>query len=87
MEVGPVDHVDHILIVDDDREIRQLVSNYLKKNGLRATVVADGRQMWQFIEANTVDLIVLDVMMPGDDGLTLCRELRSGKHRSRRSSK
>ncbi|GGF18979.1 DNA-binding response regulator [Aliidongia dinghuensis] len=77
-----MDHVDHILIVDDDREIRQLVSNYLKKNGLRATIVADGRQMWQFIEANTVDLIVLDVMMPGDDGLTLCRELRSGKHRA-----
>ncbi|ERI12045.1 chemotaxis protein CheY [Ochrobactrum sp. EGD-AQ16] len=77
-----MEHVDHILIVDDDREIRELVSSYLKKNGLRTSVAADGRQMRTFLEANSVDLIVLDVMMPGDDGLVLCRELRSGKHRS-----
>ncbi|WP_276120100.1 response regulator [Pararhizobium qamdonense] len=77
-----MDHVDHILIVDDDSEIRELVSGYLKKNGLRASVAADGRQMRQFLDANTVDLIVLDLMMPGDDGLILCRELRSGKHKA-----
>src|ERR1043165_1814791 len=77
-----MEHIDHILIVDDDREIRELVSSYLKKNGLRASVAADGRQMRKFLEANTVDLIVLDVMMPGDDGLVLCRELRAGKHKS-----
>ena len=76
-----MEHVDHILIVDDDREIRELVGNYLKKNGLRTTIVADGRQMRAFLEANTVDLIVLDIMMPGDDGLLLCRELRVGKHK------
>ncbi|MGB5825706.1 MAG: response regulator [Pseudomonas mandelii] len=77
-----MEHVNHILIVDDDREIRELVGNYLKKNGLRTTVVADGRQMRSFLETNTVDLIVLDIMMPGDDGLLLCRELRSGKHKA-----
>ena len=77
-----MDHIDHILIVDDDREIRDLVSSYLTKNGLRVTVAADGRHMRAFLEANTVDLIVLDVMMPGDDGLVLCRELRAGKHKS-----
>lgn len=77
-----MEHVNHILIVDDDREIRELVGNYLKKNGLRCTVVADGRQMRSFLEANQVDLIVLDIMMPGDDGLQLCRELRSGKHKA-----
>ncbi|MGH7006332.1 MAG: response regulator, partial [Alphaproteobacteria bacterium] len=77
-----MEHVDQILIVDDDREIRELVSSYLKKNGLRAAVAADGRQMRSFLEANTVDLIVLDVMMPGDDGLVLCRELRAGKHKA-----
>ncbi len=60
-----MDHVDHILIVDDDREIRELVGNYLKKNGLRTTVVADGRQMRAFLETTPVDLIVLDIMMPG----------------------
>ena len=77
-----MEHVDHILIVDDDREIRELVGNYLKKNGLRTTVVADGRQMRSFLESTPVDLIVLDIMMPGDDGLLLCRELRTGKHRT-----
>lgn len=74
-------HIDHVLIVDDDREIRELVGNYLKKSGLRTTVVADGRQLRAFLEANQVDLIVLDIMMPGDDGLLLCRELRVGKHK------
>ncbi len=77
-----MDHVDHILIVDDDREIRELVSTYLTKNGLRTTVAADGRQMRSFLEASSVDLIILDVMMPGDDGLVLCRELRAGKHKA-----
>ncbi|WP_444633902.1 response regulator [Cupriavidus oxalaticus] len=75
-------HVDHILVVDDDREIRELVSTYLAKNGLRVTVAQDGRQMRSILEANAVDLIVLDVMMPGDDGLVLCRELRAGKHKT-----
>lgn len=77
-----MEHIDHILVVDDDREIRELVSSYLKKNGLRASLAADGRQMRTFLEGNTVDLIVLDVMMPGDDGLALCRELRASKHKA-----
>ncbi|WP_375739521.1 response regulator [Pseudomonas boanensis] len=77
-----MDHVDHILIVDDDREIRELAGNYLKKNGLRVSLAADGRQMRAFLEGNAVDLIVLDIMMPGDDGLKLCRELRVGKHKA-----
>ncbi|WP_124420030.1 response regulator [Pseudomonas sp. R2-60-08W] len=77
-----MEHVDHILIVDDDREIRELVGNYLQKNGLRTTVVADGRQMRAFLASTPVDLIVMDIMMPGDDGLVLCRELRAGKHKA-----
>ncbi|MBP0495139.1 response regulator [Pararoseomonas indoligenes] len=77
-----MDHVDHILIVDDDREIRDLVSEYLRRNGLRVTVAADGRQMRSFLDANTVDLVVLDIMMPREDGLTLCRELRGGRHKA-----
>ncbi|HEX8544566.1 MAG TPA: response regulator [Pseudomonas sp.] len=77
-----MEHVDHILIVDDDREIRELVGNYLKRNGMRTTVIADGRQMRAFLDTTPVDLIVLDIMMPGDDGLLLCRELRVGKHKA-----
>ncbi|UZF91055.1 response regulator [Bosea sp. NBC_00550] len=77
-----MDHIDHVLVVDDDREIRDLVSGYLKKNGLRVTTAADGRQMRAFLDADRVDLIVLDLMMPRDDGLVLCRELRAGKHKA-----
>ena len=72
-----MDTPDHILIVDDDAEIRSLLSQYLVKNGLRVTAVADGRAMWQALDAGRIDLIVLDLMLPGDDGLTLCRNLRA----------
>ena len=72
-----MDAPDHILIVDDDAEIRTLLCKYLQKNGLRVTAVADGRAMWQALDAGRVDLIVLDLMLPGDDGLTLCRNLRA----------
>ena len=72
-----MDTPDHILIVDDDAEIRSLLSQYLVKNGLRVTAVAEGRGMWQALDAGKIDLIVLDLMLPGDDGLTLCRKLRA----------
>ena len=72
-----MDKPDHILIVDDDTEIRSLLTRYLEKNGLRATAVADGRAMWQALERGSFDLVVLDLMLPGDDGLTLCRNLRA----------
>jgi len=72
-----MDSPDHILIVDDDAEIRSLLSRYLQKNGLRATAAADGRAMWQALDKGMFDLIVLDLMLPGDDGLTLCRTLRA----------
>jgi len=68
---------DHVLIVDDDAEIRALLGTYLQKNGYRTTVAADGKAMWRVLEHNAVDLIVLDLMLPGEDGLTLCRELRA----------
>jgi two-component system OmpR family response regulator len=72
-----MERTDHILIVDDDAEIRTLLQRYLEKNGLRATAVNDGRAMWQALERGAFDLVVLDIMLPGDDGLTLCRQLRA----------
>ena len=72
-----MDKLDHILIVDDDAEIRSLLQSYLLKNGLRASTAADGRAMWLALDAAQIDLIVLDLMLPGDDGLTLCRNLRA----------
>lgn len=71
-----MDTSDHILIVDDDAEIRSLLTTYLEKSGLTVTAVADGKGMWQALAAGSIDLIVLDLMLPGDDGLTLCRNLR-----------
>jgi two-component system, OmpR family, response regulator len=72
-----MERTDHILIVDDDAEIRSLLQRYLEKNGLRASAVEDGRAMWQALDRGAFDLVVLDVMLPGDDGLTLCRNLRA----------
>jgi two-component system OmpR family response regulator len=66
----------HLLIVDDDREIRSLLAQYLDKNDFRTTAVADGREMRRVMERSHVDLLVLDLMLPGEDGLTLARELR-----------
>ncbi|MCL1861358.1 MAG: response regulator [Proteobacteria bacterium] len=68
---------DHILIVDDDRDIRSLLADYLEKQGLRCSTAADGREMRAALESHRIDLIVLDIMMPGEDGLTLCRNLRA----------
>lgn len=73
----PIERSDHILIVDDDAEIRQLLVRYLEKNGLRATAVPDGRAMARALDDGAYDLVVLDLMLPGDDGLTLCRNLRA----------
>lgn len=72
-----MESADHILIVDDDAEIRNLLGTYLRKNGLRVTAVAEGKSMWRALDAGRVDLIVLDLMLPGEDGLTLCRNLRA----------
>lgn len=69
---------DHILIVDDDPDIRELVGEYLEKNGFRTSTAADGKAMWAALDRSRVDLIVLDLMLPGEDGLALCRKLRAG---------
>lgn len=69
--------MDNVLIVDDDREIRELLKTYLERNGYRTTTAGDGRAMWAALKEHRVDLIVLDLMLPGDDGLTLCRTLRA----------
>ncbi len=66
-----------ILVVDDDREIRDLLSRFLRKNGYRVELAADGDEMMRALETARIDLIVLDRVMPGKDGLTLCRELRT----------
>lgn len=72
-----MDTAAHILVVDDDRGIRDLLSRFLRKNGYRVDVATDGNEMKRFLDGARIDLIVLDRVLPGKDGLTLCRELRA----------
>jgi len=71
---------DHILIVDDDAELRRLLTGFLERYGFRVSAVADGDGMRDTVRTRQIDLIVLDLMLPGSDGVSLCRELRSGAH-------
>lgn len=66
----------NILIVDDDREISGLVSEFLAPYGFHVTAVGDGRAMRDRLASETFDLVILDLMLPGEDGLSLCRFLR-----------
>ena len=66
----------HLLIVDDDREICLLLTKFLMRHGYRVTSAADGPTMMKSLEAARIDLVVLDLMLPGEDGLSLCRRLR-----------
>jgi two-component system OmpR family response regulator len=71
--------VPSVLIVDDDREIRRLVSRFLAENGMRATAVADAAEAGRALEGGDFDLVVLDVMLPGEDGLSFARRLREAR--------
>lgn len=68
---------DCILIVDDEPEIRRLLVDYLTRNGFDAVAARDGHEMWHLLDHHAVDLLVLDLMLPDTDGLTLCRDLRA----------
>ncbi len=67
----------HILIVDDHREMRDLVSHALAKEGFRVSTAGDGKAMRRMLADANIDLILLDLMLPGEDGLSLCRSLRT----------
>lgn len=67
----------HILLVEDHREIRDLVQRVLQREGFRVSLVADGRAMRKLLADNRIDLILLDLMLPGEDGLSLCRSVRT----------
>ena len=75
--MASMDRTPHLLVVDDDREIRSLVAQFLTKHGFRVTGVRDGAEMMRTLDGARVDLIVLDLMLPGEDGLSLCRRLRA----------
>ncbi|MGH6896232.1 MAG: response regulator [Geminicoccaceae bacterium] len=67
----------HVLVVDDHREIRDLLARYLAKCGLRVSVAESAARARRVLDTSAIDLVVLDIMMPGEDGLSLCRQLRA----------
>jgi two-component system OmpR family response regulator len=67
----------HVLIVDDDKEICALLSKFMGQHGYRVSVAHDGKAMMRMLESARIGLVVLDVMLPGEDGLSLCRRVRA----------
>jgi len=72
-----MDSAPHILVVDDHRDIRELLGRFLTRSGLRVSTAESAAAARRVLKASAVDLVVLDIMMPGEDGLSLCRELRA----------
>lgn len=70
----------NILIVDDDRGIRDLLGRFLRQHGFQTSLAKNGEEMRSHLAKRSFNLIVLDIMMPGDDGLTLCRQLRTNSN-------
>ncbi|WP_420143923.1 response regulator [Sphingobium sp.] len=66
----------HLLLVDDERSIREPLAQYLSRNGFRVTAVESATEARMRLAANAIDLVILDIMMPGEDGLSLCRHIR-----------
>ncbi len=67
----------NVLIVDDDQRIRAMLARFLTDHGLKVSQAGDGKQMLEICESSRIDVIVLDIMMPGEDGLSLCRRMRA----------
>jgi two-component system phosphate regulon response regulator OmpR len=72
----PEDEADHLLVIDDDRRIRALLSRYLSEQGYRVTVAANAAEARRRLRGLSFDLLIVDVMMPGEDGLALTKSLR-----------
>lgn len=72
-----MDSAPHIAVVDDHRDIRDLVGRYLMQHGYRISLAESAIALRRLLERSAPDLVVLDIMMPGEDGLSLCRQLRS----------
>jgi len=80
--MSPTPRTDKILVVDDDARIRDLLRRYLTQEGFEVMVAEDGKALNRILLRETVDLIVLDLMMPGEDGLSICRRLRGVNDRT-----
>lgn len=72
--------VPHLLIVDDDEDILSLLTKFFRKHSHAVTVVTGGAAMFTALEQHSIDLVILDLMLQGEDGLSLCRRLRTTSH-------
>jgi two-component system, OmpR family, response regulator len=72
-----MDRAAHLLLVEDDPEIRGLVADFLRQSGFRVTVAQDGDEMDRVMASDAVDLLILDIMLPKEDGLSVCRRVRA----------
>lgn len=74
--MNSLDTIPHILVVDDDEDLRTLIADYLLQNGFHVATAHDAKSMDSYFKSGTADLIVLDIMMPGEDGLSICRRVK-----------
>src|SRR5690606_8144848 len=77
---APSDDAAHLLVVDDDTRIRMLLHRFLRENGFRVTVAGDAADARRKLQRLEFDLIILDVMMPGEDGVELTKALRKERN-------
>jgi two-component system OmpR family response regulator len=68
---------EHLLVVDDDHEIRSLLGRFLREHQYQVSLAADGEAMFEQLDQESIDLVILDLMLPGEDGFSLCRKLRA----------
>jgi len=76
LNAEPMGETPHLLLVDDERSIREPLAQYLTKQGFRVTQTGDAEAARTRLTAYAIDLVILDIMMPGEDGLSLCRHIR-----------
>ncbi len=75
LDTAPMGDMPHLLLVDDERSIREPLAAYLTKQGFRITQAGDAESARTRLTAYAIDLVILDIMMPGEDGLSLCRHI------------
>ena len=78
---------DKVLVVDDDARIRDLLRRYLTQEGFEVVLAEDGKALNRILLRDTVDLIVLDLMMPGEDGLSICQRTHAHHHADRQGGR
>ncbi|WCM24357.1 response regulator transcription factor [Paraburkholderia bryophila] len=70
-------YMPHVLVVDDEEDIRSLLTGFFRRHGHEVSIATDGVTLFEMLDSRPIDLVILDVMLPGEDGFSLCRRLRA----------